>query len=110
MQALIRTLKPRTLKSWRMIFPLLALLLVLAVACGTSTTPDTTAPDTTAPDTTAPEVASVPTAVPEAKSEPAAPAADVEVHPGKLTWMIGNFGHERFDPTYGSRRATTTDA
>ena len=107
MQALIRTLKPRTLKSWRMIFPLLALLLVLAVACGTSTTPDTTAPDTTAPDTTAPdttapEVASVPTAVPEAKAEPAAPAADVEVHPGKLTWMIGNFGHERFDPTYGS--------
>ena len=114
MQALIRTLKPRTLKSWRMIFPLLALLLVLAVACGTSTTPDTTAPDTTAPDTTAPdttapdttapdttapEVAAAPTAVPEAMSEPA--EAMVEVNPGKLTWMLASFGNERFEYLVG---------
>ena len=28
--------------------------------------------------------------------------AMMEVNPGTLTWMIGNFGHERFDPTYGS--------
>ena len=96
MQALIRTLKPGTLKSWQMIFPFLAILIVLASACGTSTAPDTTAPDTTAPDTTAPEVAGVPTAVPEAMSEP----AEAKVNPGKLTIMVGDLATERFDIGY----------
>ena len=96
MQAFIQTLIPQTLKSWRMITPLLALLLVLTVACGTATAPDTTAPDTTAPDTTAPEVGAAPTAVPEAMAEP----AKVEVHPGKVTWLVGSLSNERFDSTF----------
>ena len=85
----------RTSKSWRIITPLLAFLLVLAVACGSASAPDTTAPDTTAPDTTAPEVAAAPTAVPEAMAEPA--EAMAEVNPGKLTWMLASFGNERFE-------------
>ena len=106
MQSFVPTLKPRTLKSWRIITPILALLLILAVACGTATepdttasdttapdttAPDTTAPDTTAPDTTAPEVAAVPTAVPEVMAEPEG-MADVKVHPGKVIIMVGGWG------------------
>ena len=93
MQALIRTLK-----SWLMICPLLTLLLVLAVACGSAAAP--TSPPPAAETTDAPQAASQPTAVPEAVSEPK--EAMTEVHPGKLVWMIGSYGHERFDPTYGS--------
>jgi ABC-type transport system substrate-binding protein len=39
----------------------------------------------------------VPTPAPVAKPAPAAPA----VHPGKVTLLIGGFGNERFDFTYG---------
>jgi ABC-type transport system substrate-binding protein len=102
MQALIQLLKPQTLKSWhlkswRMIVPIVALLLVLGVACGTSTAPDTTAPDTTAPDTTAPEVAAVPTSMPEVMTEPAmAEVADIT-----LVVMVGGWGH-RFLSAHGT--------
>ena len=85
-------------RSWRILGPVLAFLLIFAVACGSAAAPEA---DTTAPDTTAPEAAAVPTAVPEAKAEPAAPAeVKSEVHPGKLTWMIGGWGSERFDYTF----------
>jgi len=112
MQSFVPTLKPRTLKSWRIITPILALLLILAVACGSASAPETTAPDTTAPDTSAPdtsapattapdpaapEVAGAPTAVPEAMAESPEAMAEVMVNPGKLTVMLGNLGNERFD-------------
>ena len=115
MKSFVPTLKPRTLKSWRIITPILALLLILAVACGSASAPETTAPDTTAPDTSAPdtsapattapdtaapEVSAAPTAVPEAKAESPEAMAEVMVNPGKLTVMLGDLGNERFDDNY----------
>ena len=78
----------------RILGPMLVFLLLLAVACGSSA-----APDTSAPAKAAPAAAAVPTAVPGAKAEPAAPA-ESKVNPGKLTWMIGGWGSERFDYTF----------
>ena len=86
---------------------LVILALLFAVACGSASQPETTAPDTSAPeasapDTTAPDTSapapaesSVPTAVPEAMAEPE--EAMVEVHPGKVTWMVGGWANENFD-------------
>ncbi len=68
--------------------------MVLAVACGGAPAPDpATAP--AAEPTAAPGVGetSQPTATPQA----AAPPAEVEVHPGPLTWMVAGWGAERFD-------------
>ena len=79
----------------------LTLVLLLAVACGSAAAPETdiTAPDTAAPDTAAPDTAAAaPTAVPE----PIAAAAEVEVHPGKVTWLTSNLGSERFDNAFDS--------
>ena len=103
MQSLIPTLKPQTLKSWRIITPILALLLVLAVACGEAAAPTspppaaqaTEAPQAAAQATEALQAATQPTAVPEAMAEPE--EAMVEVNPGKLTIMVGDLGNERFD-------------
>jgi len=74
---------------------LLGLALVLAVACGRAAEP-TAAP--AAEPTTAPveSATSQPTATPQM----AAPPAEVEVNPGKVTVMIGNFGNERFDQVF----------
>ena len=82
------------IRSLRILGPMLVFLLLLAVACGSSA-----APDTSAPAKAAPAAAAVPTAVPGAKAEPAAPA-ESKVNPGKLTWMIGGWGSERFDYTF----------
>ena len=109
-------------KSWpiRWLFPTLALILVLAVACGSAAQqqdaqpPDAAAEQQPAEVPAAQEPAAPQAAVaPQEAAAPAPPTAvpqvavqpeevQVEVHPGELTWMIGNFGHERFDPTYGS--------
>lgn len=102
MQSFIPTLKPQTLKSWRIITPILALLLVLAVACGEAAAPTspppaaqaTEAPQTAAQATEAPQAATQPTAVPEAMAEPE--EAMVEVNPGKLTIMVAALAPERF--------------
>ena len=107
MQSFIPTLKPQTLKSWRIITPILALLLVLAVACGEAAAPTspppaaqaTEAPQAATQPTEAPQAATQPTAVPEAMAEPE--EAMVEVNPGKLTIMEGDWGKERFDKNYG---------
>lgn len=87
----------QTLKSWRVIFPFMALMLVLAVACGTSTAPDTTGSDTTAPDKTAGGAGAVPTSAPEVMTEPGmAKIADIT-----LTVMVGGWGH-RFTNVHGT--------
>ena len=99
--------------SRRILGPILAFVLLFAVACGSASAPETTAPDTTAPDTTAPDttapdkldpiVAPVPTAAPKAKAEPAASAEVMtKVHPGKLTVMVAALGNERFDKSFSS--------
>jgi hypothetical protein len=78
---------------------ILGLVLILAVACGTAEAPDPTAmPEATsapAAEPTAPVVdeTSQPTATPQVATSP----AEVEVHPGKLTIMVGDLATERFD-------------
>ena len=71
---------------------LLALTLILAVACGTAEAPDPTA----MPEATAAPVGSD-TSQPTATPQMAAPPAEVEVNPGQLTWMVAGWGAERFD-------------
>jgi len=108
--------------SWKILGPVLAFLLILAVACGSSTAPDTSAPDTTAPEAAAPEAAApdttvpeaaapdkidpvvsgVPTAAPKAKAKPGASAEPVNIHPGTLTVMVPALGNERFDKSFSS--------
>jgi hypothetical protein len=90
----------------KIVMVVLGLTLVLVVACGTAEAPEpTAAPDPTAADaapaaepTAAPAESdtSQPTAVPQV----ADPPADVEVNPGKLTIMVGDFGTERFDNAF----------
>ena len=91
---------------------LLGLALVLMIACGSAAPEPTAVPDLTA--TTALSAADTgPAAEPTAAAEsepsqptstpqPAAPPAEVEVNPGKLTWMTSDFGSERFDPTFAT--------
>ena len=113
MQSFIPTLKPQTLKSWRMITPLLALLLVLAVACGEAAAP--TSPPPAAQATEAPQAAAQPTEAPQAAAQPtavpatAAPPKEVKVNPGKLTIMVGFLGNERFDFAFQSGGGGSTD-
>jgi peptide/nickel transport system substrate-binding protein len=71
-------------------FVALALVLLVAVACGTSAPAEPTAP---APATAAPAAGSAPTATPQVAAAP----QDVEVNPGHLTWMTAGWGAERFD-------------
>ena len=83
----------------------LTLIILAAVACGSASAPADTAPATEQAAVPAPDKAAAPapaaaapvapTAVPKAVLEPA--EAMVEVHPGKLTWMIASFGNERFE-------------
>jgi peptide/nickel transport system substrate-binding protein len=80
---------------------LLGLTLVLAVACGSAAPPAPEATTAPAAEPTAAPVQSE-TAQPTAAPQMADPPADVEVNPGKVTWMIGNFGNERFDPTFSN--------
>jgi ABC-type transport system substrate-binding protein len=78
---------------------LLGITMVLAVACGTAEVPDPTAmPDATsapAAEPTSPVVDE--TSQPAATPQVAASPAEVEVHPGKLTIMVGDLATERFD-------------
>ena len=70
-------------------------LLLVEVACGAAATA-TPLPPTAAPVTPSKAVGlATPTSVPTPTPALAAPA----VSPGKVTWMIGSFGNERFDYT-----------
>ena len=95
----------------RWLIPVLALLLVLAVACGSAAAPEAPAAPQAAPaepqaapaepfaaPAAAPAAPAAPTAVPEAMPKPAEVMA--EVNPGKLTIMVGDLGNERFDDNY----------
>jgi peptide/nickel transport system substrate-binding protein len=83
---------------YKFVGPAIALILLFSVACGAAA-PDAPSAEEPAPatDTTATTTDSAaPTAAPEAASD--APGEPV-VNPGKLTWMIGGWGTERFDST-----------
>ena len=79
----------------------LVFLMLLALACGSAAAPETTAPATSAPPASAPTtVAAAPTTAPAVATPTAAPvpaASEVKVNPGKVTWMVGGWGNERFD-------------
>jgi peptide/nickel transport system substrate-binding protein len=89
----------------RILTTLLVLTLVLAVACGSAAPDPTAVPDPTATQAADAAPAAEPTAAPvvgetsqpTATPQAAAPPAEVEVHPGPLTWMIAGWGAERFD-------------
>ncbi len=91
--------------------PPLLLILLLAVGCGAAATatpvakPAVTA--TAAPNATlaapAPVGAATPTAVPATVAKPQAPV----VNPGKVTFMVGGFGNERFTFSVGSGAGNT---
>lgn len=84
----------------RMILPAFALLLALAVACGSAAAPvepqgatDAVPQADGAGSQDTAGSGGAPTAVPT----PASPAevASTEVHPGKVTWLVGSFANER---------------
>jgi ABC-type transport system substrate-binding protein len=74
----------------------IAFVVLAAVACGSAAAPETSAPDSAAP------VGAEPTAVPTVVAQAVQSPAEVTVHPGKVTWMIGSFGNERFDYTFNT--------
>jgi peptide/nickel transport system substrate-binding protein len=78
---------------------LLGIILIFTVACGAAEAPDPTVAPAVEP-TAAPVAGetSQPTATPQA----VAPTVEVEVNPGKVTWMIGSFGNERFDYAFNT--------
>ncbi len=75
--------------------PALILVSLLAVACGAAAT--ATPPAPTAMPVPNPGAGPTPIAAPQATAVP----PQVLVNPGKVIWMIGSFGNERFDTTFG---------
>ena len=71
----------------------LGLILVLAVACGSTAAQDSTVAPTSASGS---EATSQPTAIPQAVESP----GEVEVYAGELKVMVGDFASERFDVAY----------
>ena len=79
----------------KIVYLLLGLVLVLAVACGSSAAPESS--QGSAPsDGSGAGAATQPTAVPQAADEP----TDVLVNAGELKIMVGDFASERFDVAY----------
>jgi peptide/nickel transport system substrate-binding protein len=76
---------------------LLGIILMLAVACGTAEAPpEPTAASATEP-TSAPAARDTAQPQPTAMPQAAAPPAQAQVNPGKLTVMVGDLANERFD-------------
>jgi peptide/nickel transport system substrate-binding protein len=85
----------------RIIFLVLALLLVLGVACGSAAQPapadvQPADPSGNQQPTLAPVAVATPTPVPEVAAEPEKPT----VHPGKVTFMVGDWETGRMSPLY----------
>jgi peptide/nickel transport system substrate-binding protein len=101
-----------TIMVTKIVIILLGLTLVLAVACGSApAAPDPTATSPAAPasdaaPTTAPTAPVVSdTAQPTSTPQVAAPPAEVEVNPGKLTIMVGDLATEQFGAVFGGGNA-----
>jgi peptide/nickel transport system substrate-binding protein len=94
----------------RIVTILIGLTLVLLVACGTAAPDPTAVPDPTATQTAETAPAAEPTAAPvesdtsqpTATPQMAPSPAEVEVSPGKVTWIVGSFGNERMTYTLGA--------
>ena len=78
---------------------LLGIILILVVACGTATAPDSTSVPAVEP-TAAPAAGD--TSQPTPTPQVAAPPAEVEINPSKLTIMVGDLGTERFDFSFAT--------
>ena len=79
-------------KPSRVFGPVLVFLMLFAVACGGAAEP-TSAPPATAPTQAVAQPTAVPEVMEEMMEEPA-------VNPGKVIWMTGGWGNERFDPAF----------
>ena len=91
----MRSFKRLKANPWRILAPTLVLVLLLAVACGSAAAP---AQDPQPVDTSAAQQpVAQPDQAPAAAVEPAEAPAEVTVHPGTVTWMIGGLGSENFD-------------
>ncbi len=76
---------------------IIMVLMLAGLACGTAATATPAPTKATQPAATQPLAPTAPGAVGTPAPTPAPAAA---VNPGKVTWMIGGFGNERFDPTF----------
>ena len=79
-------------RPWRIVLPALALLLLLAVACGSAAPAAPQEPQTTDSSAPQPPAAAQATAAPTAVAQPAAASQDVAIHPGKVVIMVGGWG------------------
>ena len=91
------------LRTWQIILPVLALILIFGVACGSAAAPaeESLPAAETAPQQppAQPAAEAAPTAVPQAAVQPEE-AGMVQVHPGNVTFMVAAWGDERFDRTF----------
>ncbi len=88
-------------RPWQMVFPALALVLVLAVACGTAAPAAPQEGQSTDSSPPQPPVAAQDTPVPTSAAQPAPASQDVAVHPGKAVIMVGGWGG-RFTPLHST--------
>src|ERR671914_1184182 len=84
-------------RPWQMVFPALALVLVLAVACGAAAPAAPQEGQSTDSSPPQPPVAAQATAAPTSAAQPTPASQDVAVHPGKAVIMVGGWGG-RFTP------------
>ncbi len=76
-------------------------LLLAGVACGTAATATPAPTQAAQPVATQPLAATAPAPVATGKPAPT-PVPAAQVHPGKLTIMVGDFGPERFDTLFAT--------
>ena len=88
-------------RPWQMVLPALALVLVLAVACGAAAPAAPQEGQTTDSSPPQPPVATQDTPAPTSAAQPAPASQDVAVHPGKAVIMVGGWGG-RFTPLHST--------
>jgi peptide/nickel transport system substrate-binding protein len=88
-------------RPWQMVFPALALVLVLAVACGAAAPAAPQEGQSTDSSPPQPPVAAQDTPAPTSAAQPAPASQDVAVHPGKAVIMVGGWGG-RFTPLHST--------
>jgi peptide/nickel transport system substrate-binding protein len=88
-------------RPWRIAVPALALLLLLAVACGAAAPAAPQEGQATGSSAPQPPVAAQSAAAPTAAAQPATASQEVAIHPGKVVIMIGGWGG-RFAQLHGT--------
>jgi peptide/nickel transport system substrate-binding protein len=88
-------------RPWRITVPALALLLLLAVACGAAAPAEPQEGQATGSSAPQPPVVAQSTAAPTAAAQPAASSQEADIHPGKVVIMVGGWGG-RFSQLHGT--------